>query len=138
MKQLVITILFTLALSSAIISCDKDNEGIGDPIISELVSMSYSPDEMNVQVKQAFKSNSAALQPKDVAVSFKITKITKDGKSYKNPLVTGFSIDEKGRIVASQDNELEAGSYELEISAFDLSDEKNEKKKTDSFTVTIE
>ncbi|MCT4603526.1 MAG: hypothetical protein N4A59_11575 [Marinifilum sp.] len=123
-------ILFTMSLS--LVSCNKDDD---NPIPKQLASIKYSPDKMDAKVKTTFSSKEATLNPKDVSVTFKINKITKDKKSFTNPKDGGLSIDSKGKISAKKDHKLAAGVYVIEVTATNKKDSKNIKKA--SFTLTV-
>jgi hypothetical protein len=132
MKNFLKTTLLVFAISLSFVACDKDDEPLE---VIKLTSISYSPNKMEAKTKDAFSSKEATLNPKNASVTFKISKITKDDKSFTNPKDGGFSIDGKGKIFAKKDHKLAVGVYVLEVTATNKSDTKI--KKSVSFSVTI-
>ena len=96
----------------------------------KLSSVNYKPSKLKSRPKMAFSTQEALVNPKNTSVTFEISKITKDKKSFTNPKNGGFNIDAKGKVSGSKDHKLGAGTYELTITATDKKDKENKKTAT--------
>ena len=136
MKRVAKFMSIVLVLSIIIVSCKKDDDG---PIMpkAKLSSVKYTSNKLEGKTKMALTSKEAILSPKNAAVTFKISKIMLDKKSFTNPKSGGFMIDPKGKISAPKDHQLDKGEYMLTIMATTKKNKKDKKDKAISKTTTL-
>ncbi|WP_420602974.1 hypothetical protein [Flagellimonas sp.] len=134
MKRVVKLMSFILIISAVFMACSKDDDDIPGNT-SKLSSIKYGTSKLEAKPKVAIISKSATISPKGAAVSFKISKVTKDKKDFTNPKIGGFKIDSKGVVTATKDHKLEAGTYELTITAVAKKNKKN--TKTAMLTIVV-
>ena len=140
MKRVAKFMSIVLVLSIIIVSCKKDDDGMVMPK-AKLSSVKYTSSKLEGKTKMAISSKEATLSPKNASVTFKISKITHDKKSFTNLKSGGFIIDSKGKISAPKDHKLGKGEYVLTIMATTKKNKKDKKdkaiSKTTTFTVVI-
>lgn len=141
MRRVVKFVCITLIMSVVLIGCHKDDDDNIPVRSSKLTSIKYGTNKIDVKSKVAITSKNATVSPKGAVVTFRISKIMKDKKSFTNPKSGGFKIDSKGVISAPKDHKLGKGKYELTIMATTKKDKKDKKdkvvSKTTTFTVAI-